>query len=42
MGSNSDSLERTVISTFGSFIAESLLEWTEVKVGMVISNKLTF
>ncbi|XP_023334523.1 uncharacterized protein LOC111706009 isoform X2 [Eurytemora carolleeae] len=35
MGSNSDSLERTVISTFGSFIAESLLEWTEQVITLV-------
>ena len=30
MGSESNTLERTVISTYGSFIADSLIEWTKV------------
>ena len=32
MGSESDNLERTVISTYGSFIADSLIEWTKVNI----------
>jgi len=39
MGSESETLERTVISTFGSFVAESLAEWTKQVVGLVQINE---
>ncbi|XP_023334455.1 uncharacterized protein LOC111705962 isoform X2 [Eurytemora carolleeae] len=38
MGSESDNLERTVISTYGSFIADSLIEWTKQVVTLVQNN----
>jgi len=39
MGSGSETLERTVISTFGSFVAASLAEWTKQVVGLVQGNE---
>jgi hypothetical protein len=32
MESGSDLLERTVISSYGSFIADSLVNWTKVYI----------
>ena len=32
---NSDILDRTVISTYGSFIAQSLIDWTKQVVTLV-------
>ena len=35
LDTNSDILERTVISTYGSFIAQSLIDWTKQVVTLV-------
>ena len=37
MESGSDLLERTVISTYGSFIAESLADWTKVSTQIFLN-----
>ena len=35
LDTNSDTLDRTVISTYGSFIAQSLIDWTKQVVTLV-------
>ena len=35
LDTNSDILDRTVISTYGSFIAQSLIDWTKQVVTLV-------